>query len=362
MLIDLHAHLPHPDMLNQHPHWGPFYGTNADGDMSLRIGKWKLSLGIPERRAALKAGKLDSLEETLARRGNPHIRIRQMDADGWDAQVLSPPAHNAMYHTEHEFAISFAAHINDVMAKYCANYPDRLYFWAHAPLQNPPAAAKELRRAVTELGAVGLSMGGANFGGLEVDDAEMDVVWQTCCDLDVPLFVHGYNQSVTWGDDADKERYEITSIVGMMYDETRLFWNMICGGVLDRFPALKIYITHAGGFVPYHLGRFEVTNSVLRTAKNKKPLLEYMPNFYFDMLTHDRGMRRAIFDVIGADRLFYGSNYNGSDGIREDLTAGIDLTEEERAKIRSENAIKVLRINPGHHVKPAEGQSLARAL
>lgn len=364
MLIDLHAHVAHPDFLNQHPHWGPRYERNEDGDISLTIGKWKLHLGIPERRKTLAAGKkLDSMEETFARRRDPALRVANMDAAGQDAQVVSLPFHQVMYWTDEEFAIRYARHCNDVMAKFCAPFPNRLYFWAHAPMQNPREAAAELRRAVTELGAVGLSIGGANFGGMEGGDPELDEVWRTACDLDVPVFVHGYNQSVAWGDRADTERYEVTSIVGMMADESAFFWNMICSGALDRFPKLKIYITHAGGYVPYHLGRLEITNSVLRTSKNQKPLLDYMGNFYFDMLTHHTSMRKAIVDVIGPDQLLYGSNFGGSDGVREDLTEGIGLSQGDRDKIRGENALKLLRIKPDLHTPPAQSDKpLAKVL
>ena len=344
MLIDLHAHIPHPDFLDRHPHWGPTYIDTPDGDIALRIGKWVLNLGIPERKAALKAGTADSIEETFAKRRNPDVRIALMDALEQDVQVLSLPSHYAMYWAEPEFSVPYASHVNDVLANYCSAYPDRLYFWAHAPVHRPEAAVKEIDRAVRELGAVGLSMGGANFGGLEFDDIQLDPLWAKLCDLDVPIFVHGFNQSVTWGDKADTERYEITSICGMMYDEVSCFWNLICGGVLDRFPNLKIYITHGGGFVPYQLGRLEMTNRVLTEVRNKKPLREYMSNFYFDPLVHEMSMRRAVVDVVGVDRLLYGSNFGGSDGIREDLTEGLGLSEGDREKIRSGNARQLLRL------------------
>ena len=92
-----------------------------------------------------------------------------MDQTGQDVQVVSLPSHMDMYWTEPEFSVSYAKHVNDVMADYCKAYPDRLYFWGHAPLNQPAEAVKEIERAVRELGAVGMGAGGANFGGLEFD-------------------------------------------------------------------------------------------------------------------------------------------------------------------------------------------------
>jgi predicted TIM-barrel fold metal-dependent hydrolase len=219
-----------------------------------------------------------------------------------------------------------------------------LYFWAHAPLQDPKAAATELERAVTQLGAKGMNMGGSNFGGLEADSRELYPVWEKACELDVPLWCHGYNQSVSWGKDAVKERYEITSIVGMAYDESSLFWNLVCGGVLDDFPDLKVIITHGGGFVPYQLGRFENTNKVLGDRKNKLGVREYLKNFWFDVLVHDVPMRRAIVELIGPDHLVYGTNFSGADGTRSDLLEPLDLPDADREKIHSANAQQLLKI------------------
>jgi predicted TIM-barrel fold metal-dependent hydrolase len=346
MLIDLHAHAPHPGYYNQHPHWGPFFEPGNDGDIRLRVGKWILTLGSPERRAQVKAGKKLDLAEYFARWADPNTRLAAMDAAGQNAQVVSVPSHCYMYWTEPEFSVSYARTVNDVLAEYCAGAPDRLFFWAHAPLNVPVEAAAEIRRACTQLGAKGLVAGGANFGGLQFDDHEMDPVWEALCDVDLPMFVHGYNQSVTWGDKANEDRYETTAIVGMNYDETQCFWNIVCGGVLDRFPKLKIYITHGGGYVPYQLGRLAQTNQNLDVVHNKKPVLEYMKNFWFDVELHELPMRQALIDVIGADRLFYGSNFGGSDAVRTDLTDGLALSPDDMQKIRYGNACELLKLDP----------------
>jgi predicted TIM-barrel fold metal-dependent hydrolase len=347
MLIDLHAHntlVMEPLREMHHPYWGPFLETDADGNLvGLRMGELDHGpkLSTVERKAA-DAGKIDAQEATKVW-SSLEGRIEAMDKAGQDAQVLSLPSHFYMYWVEPEYAIPFAQQVNDLSAKNCSSYPERLFFWAQVPLQDPAAAAAELDRAVNQLGAKGVAMGGANFGGMEADDERLDPFWAKACDLAVPLWVHGYNQSVHWG--SVPEHHAITSVVGMCYDESALFWNLVCGGVLDRFPDLQVIITHAGGFTPYQIGRFEGTNEVLMDSRNKRPLREYVGrNFWFDILNHEPAMRRAIVDVIGADRLVYGTNFGGSDGVREDLTEGIDLSATDREKIRSTNAIELLRL------------------
>jgi predicted TIM-barrel fold metal-dependent hydrolase len=346
MLINLHAHSTLGAFFDDpHPEWGPFREKDERGYSYLRIGKWELHLSTVEAEKAIREGRVEELvREAKERADNPDWRIRKMDEAGQDVQVISVPSHMAMYHTEPEFGIRFTRKANDANAGYCRAYPERLYFWAHIPMQDPAAAAAELERAVTELGAKGAAIGGANYGGREADDEALYPVWQKACELDVPIWVHGYNQSVTWGEAAKDERYEITSIVGMCYDESRFFWNIVCGGVLDRFPDLKLIVTHGGGYVPYQLGRFEATNEVLMDARNAKPVSAYLENFWFDPLIHALPMRRAIVEVIGSDHLVYGDNFGGSDTIRENLVAGLDLAPEDSEKITSGNAARLLGI------------------
>jgi predicted TIM-barrel fold metal-dependent hydrolase len=356
MLIDLHGHQPLFNVLNQHPHWGPFWEFDEHGFFHLRVGKWKLGMtSTKEHKGAVKSGvmkKMDTrtfFEQTFT----PERRIAQMDAAGVDKLVLSHPSHWYMYWTEPEFNVRYATLVNDELAKFCSARPDRLYYWAHLPMQDPTACVTELERAVRN-GARGGGIGGANFGGLELDDKRYYPLWEKACELGVPFFVHGFNQSGSWGDKADTEKYDVTAIVGMPYDETRCFWNLVCGGVLDDFPDLRVYITHAGGYVPYHLGRLVATNENLGDKHNKRPVDAYLGNFYFDPLVHSAPMRRAITEIVGADRLLYGDNFGGMDSVREDLTAGIDLSVEDREKIRWKNAAALLKIKVD---APGSGQA-----
>lgn len=344
MLINLHAHQLTAGMFEQHEHWGPYWEGG-----SLRIGDWHLGSKVPQGGDAGSEARHD-LDRWLAERWAPEPRLAAMDAAGIDIMVMSLPAHMSMYWAEPDFGIRYARTVNEELAEFRSANPERLHFWASLPAQAPDAAAKELDYAVTELGAQGAYMGGANFGGLQFDSPELYALWEKVCELGVPIFVHGYNQSVTWGKKANDDPYDTTSIVGMLYDETTCFWNLICGGVLDRFPDMQVYITHAGGYVPYHLGRFAETNETMASdSKNQKPVMEYVRNnFWFDPLTHSAAMRRAITEVIGVDRLLYGDNFGGADRIDFDLTGDIGLSDADREKIRSGNAKKLLNLGPDH--------------
>jgi aminocarboxymuconate-semialdehyde decarboxylase len=115
--------------------------------------------------------------------------------------------------------------------------------------------------------------------------------------------------------------------------------------VLDRFPNINVYITHAGGFVPYQLGRLvEHFETLAYDAVNELPLIEYVPRFYFDPMIHETVTRRALVERLGVERFVYGSNFSGSDQIDFDLTDDIGLSESEREAIKSGNAIDLLNL------------------
>lgn len=336
MLIDLHGHHMTKAMFDLDTHWGPSWAKGT-----LKIGDWYL--GTKKLPPLADTNDAQRVEGVIFDRMGHEFRLGVMEKLGVDILVISVPAHMYMYWTG-EFGIRFAKTTNDEFAQWCAEDPEHFLWWAHVPMAYPAEAAKELERAI-EMGAVGYMTGGANFGGLELHSPEMDVFWEKVAELDVPGFIHGYNQSVTWGKDAMTDPFDTTSILGMCYDEARAFWHLINGGVLDRFPTLRFYITHAGGFTPYQLERFSTTNETMcPDSMNQKPFLDYMGSFWFDPQLHNRSLRRGMVDVIGVDRLVYGTNFMGSDQIDFDLTDGIGLSDEDREKIKSGNTIQLLKL------------------
>jgi aminocarboxymuconate-semialdehyde decarboxylase len=324
MLINLHAHELTYGMFDHDPYWGPAWVNNT-----LKIGDW--SLGNTNKNQPHPA-EYFSLEAQ---------RKRMVDR-GIDKLVLSQPAHMFMYWAD-DFGTRFSRIVNDELSQFVAQDPEHFDFWALVPMADPdPAVAPvELERAVTELGAVGMMTGGVNFAGREIHDEAFYPLWEKMIELQVPAFVHGYNASAS-GHGAE-DQFDTSSIIGMNNFETICIWNLICGGVLDRYPELRFYVTHAGGFFPYHLGRFEQTNQTMAPdSVNEKPVSEYLDNFVFDPDLHEPIMRKALVDFIGIDRFVYGDNLGGSDNFHGDLTDDIGLTDADREKIRSTNALRIL--------------------
>ncbi len=334
MLIDIHAHLFTPGMMSRHAFWGPFMKKQG-----LTVGHF--SLGTSKRSTASSD---EEAEANMLSRMTHASRRRLMAERGVDKLVLSTPSHAFMYWAG-DFGNEYAHICNDEMSAYCAADPEHFAFWAHANLADPAQAVKEIDRAVRQLGAKGLCVGGANFNGLQAHSEELFPVWEKLSQLDVPIMVHGFNQSIYLGEKHTDDKFETTSIVGDCFDETLFFWYLICGGALDAFPTLKTYICHAGGMAVFQLGRLdELNRSMAPDARNKRRLSEYMPNFWFDLDVHVPALRRAVCEVVGVDRCVVGTNFGGAYD-NGDLTAGLGLADDEREKIRSGNAIELLKLS-----------------
>lgn len=331
MLIDVHAHIVTPGMLRRHAFWGPFMKVQG-----FTVGHFSLGTKQPA-----KAATDEEAEANLLARMTHAARRKLMAERGVDKLVLSAPSHAFMYWAG-DFGTEYARICNDEMSAFCRADPVHFDFWALANLAAPAAAVIEIERAVRQLGARGVCVGGANFNGLEAHSEALFPVWEKLVELNVPVMVHGYNQSIWLGELHHQDKFETSSIVGDCVDETLFFWYLICGGALDQFPTLKVYITHAGGMALFQLGRLaDLNRAMAPDTRNQRPLMDYLPNFWFDLDVHAVGLRRGVLEIVGVDRLVHGTNFGGAYD-HGDPTAGLGLSAVDSEKIRSGNAIALL--------------------
>ena len=145
--------------------------------------------------------------------------------------------------------------------------------FARLPMHEPEAAARELRRCVTELGFVGslvdntLSSPSPVTKSVFYDEPAYDVFWQTCCDLDVPFYLHPCYPPTgpatsQYRFDAPSEgfgKFTSTALAtfgfGWHIDTSVHLLRLFATGIFDRFPRLKFVIGHFGESLPFFLER-----------------------------------------------------------------------------------------------------------
>jgi aminocarboxymuconate-semialdehyde decarboxylase len=222
---------------------------------------------------------------------------------------------------------------------------------ATLPIQDVGEAVEELERAILQLGYKGAYIG-TDLAGRNLDDRALWPLYQKCVDLDVPIFVHPHPIGIDGTAVLDRYRkYDLSWILGYIFEETLGIACLIFGGVIDAFPELKIFVSHGGGATPYQLGRLEFA-SVHRpeaAANVKRSVREYLRQIYVDCDLHNLQSLRFLLDVMGTDRVMVGSNYPGWD--REDCfaqVAQLHLPASQEADVMGNNAQRLLRIQAGN--------------
>jgi aminocarboxymuconate-semialdehyde decarboxylase len=232
-------------------------------------------------------------------------QVERMRRDGVERTILSQATPFIDYHLDAKIAVEAARVFNDSLAAAIA--PDKTRFggWALLPMQDPQAAALELRRCVRDHGFVGGHIA-SNVRGVYLHDDSFAPIFQAAVDLNVPLFVHPADPL---GKDRTRE-FELTIVAGYLFDSTINILKMICSGFLDRWPTLKLVCAHAGAFSPALRARMqrEVDTNPALSATLKMPVGDYLRRLYFDTICFEPAILRYVAEVVPVEHLMLGSD------------------------------------------------------
>jgi len=271
-------------------------------------------------------------------------KLEQMDRDGIDVSVISLSPTLLLYGSEPWETARVHRVINDAAAGLARAGGGRLRAMATVPLNDPAAAAAELRRACTELGLPGVEIG-TTVEEKMLDDPSLDLFYAVAEELEVPIFVHPY-LNMTSPPDAALAGFHLSNVIGNPTETFVAAARMIVGGVFDRYPGLRVQLVHAGGGLPYQLGRLEhayQARSETKVTAKQRPL-SYLRNFLFDTVTYDRRALRFLIELVGPDRVLFGTDVPFD---MADLS-GLDIAQwaepEIAAKVLGENALEIYRV------------------
>lgn len=267
------------------------------------------------------------------------IRLRDMDAMGIDMQAMSPwPGF-----LNRDLGIARA--VNHGMADAVDRYPERFTGLATVPMSRPAEAAKELERAVKNLGLRGVGIG-SHVNGTNLDSRDFAPFYVKVQELDVPVFIHPVE---VFGTDRLKSYY-LSNLLGNPTETALAAASLIFGGVLKEFPRLKFYLSHGGGSCPYLLGRWDHGWKVRTEGKVaiEHAPSEYFKLLYFDALVHSHSVLGHLVQSAGAERVMLGTDYPFDMGNYDPLGAlsEVDgLSTKENEQIQGRNAAALFKID-----------------
>ena len=237
----------------------------------------------------------------------PVERIEAMQAIGIDRQILALWCDIFGYRLRGDKARDWHRLMNDALAEVCAAYPRSFSWLASGALPDAAQAARELERSVKGGGAVGAIIA-ANVDGVNPGDLPLDEFWAAAVELDVPVFIHP-TQPVAL---PRTEHYALSQVVQYTFDTTLAVGSLIGAGVLDRFPGLKILLSHGGGQLAWLIGRFDVMYARMDRAHQhwvaRQAPSGYLKRFWYDTILHDGPALRYLADKVEVERMVLGSD------------------------------------------------------
>jgi len=268
-------------------------------------------------------------------------RIVEMDQFGIDMQVLSLGPGIEQY--EASFGTELARITNNRLAEIIKRYSDRFSGFACIAPQDPLAASHELERAVKELGLKG-AMVKSNVQGEYLDNQKFWVIFETAEKLGVPIYIHPKEPSPQM----IKPFTDYPELAGAMWGysvEAGLHaMRLICSGVFNYFPNLRIILGHLGEGIPFWLWRLDSRSE--KGKYKKKPSQYFKEHFYVSVsgMYWEPALLMTV-SAIGSERILFATDYPSEsfdDAIQS--IKNLPLSDKDKENIWHLNAERLLKL------------------
>lgn len=233
-------------------------------------------------------------------------RLADMDRDGIDRQVLSPMPELLSHWFAPKPAQRICEHLNQSLADMVAAQADRLAAYGAVPLQAPDVAAAEVRN-LSAAGFAGIEIG-SHVNGLPLGDRSLDPVYAAAEAEGMVVMVHALYPAgldrVGAGADAAVSLFPMESTLAAL--------SMLTGGVLARFPGLRILLAHGGGALPILSARLRQVQTCVsppHLAGCGGDAAELSRNLHVDSIVYDAEVLRFVAARQRPGRVVMGSDY-----------------------------------------------------
>ena len=273
----------------------------------------------------------------------PGRKLEAMDQAGIDISVLSVniPSPSRL---PPEKRLAGARLCNDYLADLCADSGGRFIAIASLPLPDVADSITELERAVQELDLRGVFLC-SHLNGTQLDDPSLAPFYAKVASLGIPLVLHP--TVPTWG--GHVREHAMIPMAAFMMDTSFAMLRLILGGVLDRYPLLRIVHPHAGGVLPYLMGRVLEQTEVKGRGRERieQAPQAYYRRVYLDLVTPSAEAMAFALAHAGPQRIMFGSDHPWVTitAIQDYMNLAFDLANEQMEAILGGNAARLFWIN-----------------
>jgi aminocarboxymuconate-semialdehyde decarboxylase len=252
-----------------------------------------------------------------------------LDEQGIDLQIVGTWPDIFGYGLPLDACVAWHRMLNDTLAEWCADNSDRFAWIGSVPLIDAEAAALELER-IAGTGAAGVIIS-ANIENINLGELPLDPFWRKAEALGLPVLIH----PVLVGPAPRAAKFGLAQVAQYTFDTTLGIGSVLMTGVLDRFPRLKLVLSHGGGAYPYLAGRFDIMHRRMdRAAQGDvavKPPSAYASQMVYDSIVHAPKALRFLIDLVGLDNVALGTDYSFPPADMEPLallrSAGLSAVE-----------------------------------
>jgi predicted TIM-barrel fold metal-dependent hydrolase len=267
------------------------------------------------------------IEQAHAAAYDPVARVELMDDIGVWAQVIYPGVvglggqNLASLVEDVELRRVCLEIFNDANGELQAASGNRLLPMALLPAWDVDACVREAHRAAgLGLRGVNLTADPQDVGAPDLASRAWDPLWETCSTLGLPVHFHigaslttmNYFGTYPWDSHDDDTKLAIGGAL-LFIGNARVVVNIICTGMLDRFPDLKIVSVESGaGWIPFILEALDYEMS--ENAPHAKAALSLSPSEYFKRQIYattwfERTDLAAIVAAVGEDNIMFETDY-----------------------------------------------------
>jgi uncharacterized protein len=293
----------------------------------------------------------------LARDYDAVSQLEAMDEEGLDVAVLfrTFPLH-CDDSLEADYANDLCRAWNNWMADFCKADLKRLRPSALITLHDVDLAVDETRRAITQLGAIGLCLVPEPANGRHIHDRYYDPLWREAEKLGAPICFH---PAASPNQDQAVRRFKGHSNEAVLINafrnpiELMLAVGSFCaGGVLERFPHLRVAFLEGNcSWLPWALYRLDERWEMRKGYCNEPMALrpsDYFLRQCFISVDVEEDLVIDVIKRVGDDNVVISTDYPHADSHWPNATnqfMAIEMPSASRKKILWDNCARLYNVN-----------------